>query len=192
MNKQSRTAGHFERLYRDSPDPWSFETSLYEQQKYHATLAALGERRFSSALEVGCSIGVLTRRLAGCCDQLVAVDFAATAVARAIARCAPLPGVSVQQMQIPRQWPEGRFDLILFSEVLYFLDEYDLRETCAHTLRSLLPGGLVLLVNYTGVTDDPNSGDDAALLFIHASSPELRPIVQNREAHYRLDLLSHR
>jgi hypothetical protein len=41
------------------------------------------------------------------------------------------------------------------------------------------------------VTDDPNSGDDAASIFIQASSPELRPIMQSREAHYRLDLLSH-
>jgi predicted TPR repeat methyltransferase len=191
MNRQSRTPEHFERLYRDSLDPWNFETSPYEEQKYQATLAALGDRRFSSALEVGCSIGVLTRRLAGRCDQLTGVDFVATAVAKARARCASLPGVSIQQMQVPQQWPEGRFDLILFSEVLYFLDEDDLREICGHTLHSLLPGGLVLLVNYTGVTDDPNSGDDAASIFIQASSPELRPIMQSREAHYRLDLLSH-
>lgn len=130
MNRQSRTPEHFERLYRDSLDPWNLETSPYEQQKYQATLAALGDRRFSSALEVGCSIGVLTRRLAGRCDQLIGVDFVAAAVAKARARCASLPGVSIQQMQVPQQWPEGRFDLILFSEVLYFLDEYDLRETC--------------------------------------------------------------
>ena len=190
MNKQSRRADHFERLYQDNPDPWNFKTSAYEHQKYEATLSALGTRRFEMAVEVGCSIGILTRRLASRCDRLLGVDFVPAAVAMARSRCAPLPGVSIEQMQVPQQWPEGKFDLILFSEVLYFLDEEDLRETCEHTLRSLLPGGLVLLVNYTGKTDDPINGDDAASLFIKASFPDLRPIQQNRESLYRLDLLA--
>ena len=190
MNKQSRRVDHFERLYQDNPDPWNFKTSAYEHQKYEATLSALGTRRFEMALEVGCSIGILTRRLASRCDRLLGVDFVPAAVAMARSRCAPLPGVSIEQMQIPQQWPEGKFDLILFSEVLYFLDEEDLRETCDHTLRSLLPGGLVLLVNYTGKTDDPISGDEAASLFIKASFPDLRPILQSRDSLYRLDLLA--
>lgn len=190
MNKPSRTAEHFKRLYHDNPDPWNFKTSAYEQQKYEATLSALGTRRFEMALEAGCSIGILTRRLAERCDRLLGLDFVPAAVAMARARCAPLPGVSIEQMQIPQQWPEGQFDLILFSEILYFFDEDDLRETCEHTLRSLLPGGLVLLVNFTGVTDDPNNGDDAASLFIKTSFPVLRPILQSRDSFYRLDLLA--
>jgi SAM-dependent methyltransferase len=190
MSKSSRHPQHFERLYRENRDPWEFTTSVYEQQKYEATLSALGSRRFQMALEVGCSIGVLTTRLAARCDKLTGLDFAPSAVAAARARCAPFPGVSIEQMQVPRQWPEGSFDLILFSEVLYFLDEDDLVDTCAHTLRSLLPGGLVLLVNYTGETDDPMSGDEAASSFIEAAAPTLQPILQRREPYYRLDLLS--
>jgi 2-polyprenyl-3-methyl-5-hydroxy-6-metoxy-1,4-benzoquinol methylase len=190
MSKSSRRAQHFERLYRENPDPWRFTTSLYEEQKYEATLSALGSRRFRMALEVGCSIGVLTNRLAARCDTLTGLDFAPSAVAAARARCARLPGVTIEQAQVPRQWPAGSFDLILFSEVLYFLDKSDLADTCAHTLRSLLPGGLVLLVNYTGETDDPLSGDEAALSFIEAAAPTLQPILQRRESHYRLDLLA--
>jgi 2-polyprenyl-3-methyl-5-hydroxy-6-metoxy-1,4-benzoquinol methylase len=188
----SRPAAHFEPLYRANPDPWNFTTSPYEQQKYEATLAALGRRRFRRALEVGCSIGVLTERLAGRCDQVVGVDFVAAAVASARARCAPYPGLSIEQMQVPQQWPEGRFDLILFSEVLYFLNESDLLEICAHTGRSIQPGGQVLLVNYTGETDDPCSGEKAASFFITATSSSLQPIFQSRAPHYRLDLLARR
>jgi SAM-dependent methyltransferase len=189
MSKGSRPAKHFERLYRANPDPWDFVTSRYEQQKYEATLSVLGTGHFQSALEVGCSIGILTSRLAARCDRLVGLDFAPSAVKAARARCVPYPGVRIEQMQVPRQWPEGSFDLILFSEVLYFLDETDLLDTCAHALRSLLPGGQVLLVNYTGETDDPLSGDAAASFFIKAAAPTLQPIYQTREQHYRLDLL---
>jgi 2-polyprenyl-3-methyl-5-hydroxy-6-metoxy-1,4-benzoquinol methylase len=192
MSKNSRQAKHFERLYRADPDPWGFAESPYEQQKYEATLAVLGSGHFQSALEVGCSIGILTSRLAARCERLVGLDFAPSAVNAARARCATYPGVRIEQMQVPHQWPEGAFDLILFSEVLYFLDEADLMDTCAHALGSLLPGGQILLVNYTEETDDPLSGDTAASFFIKAAAPTLEPIHQTREPHYRLDLLGFR
>jgi SAM-dependent methyltransferase len=190
MSKISRPAKHFERLYRANPDPWGFANSPYEQRKYEATLAVLGTKHFQSALEVGCSIGILTSRLASRCDQLVGLDFAPSAVKAARARCARFPGVRIEQMQVPREWPQGSFDLIVFSEVLYFLDESDVMDTCAHALRSLLPGGQVLLVNYTEETDDPLSGDTAASFFIAATAPKLLPIHQTRTPHYRLDLLA--
>ena len=189
MKSSSRKALHFERIYRDDPDPWNFATSAYERQKYDATLAALGTRQFIRGLEVGCSIGVLTERLAGRCEQLLAVDFAPFATAAARRRCVPYPGVRIEEMQVPHQWPSGWFDLILFSEVLYFLDESDLKEVCARIKRSIVVGGQVLLVNYTGITDDPVSGDDAAELFIRETASILQPRLHKRDTGYRLDLL---
>jgi 2-polyprenyl-3-methyl-5-hydroxy-6-metoxy-1,4-benzoquinol methylase len=189
MKSSSREAMHFERLYRADPDPWNFATSAYEQQKYDVTLEALGTRRFIRALEVGCSVGVLTERLAGRCEQLLALDFAPSAVTAARARCAPYSGVRIEQMQVPEQWPQGWFDLILFSEVLYFLDERDLKEISARTMRSIVLGGQVLLVNYTGITDDPVSGDGAAEIFIRETASILQPRLHRRDSEYRLDLL---
>jgi predicted TPR repeat methyltransferase len=190
MKSSSRDPLHFEQLYRANPDPWNFTTSAYEQDKYDATLSALGERRFTRALEVGCSIGVLTERLAQRCDHVLGLDFAPSAVASARERCAPYPGVTIEQMQVPQQWPDSRFDLIVFSEVLYFLNERDLNGICAHATRSIVPGGRVLLVNYTGVTDDPGSGESAAEFFIRETAPSLQPILQRRDTQYRLDLLA--
>jgi 2-polyprenyl-3-methyl-5-hydroxy-6-metoxy-1,4-benzoquinol methylase len=190
MKSSSREPLHFEQLYHANPDPWNFATSAYEQQKYDATLEVLGTRRFMRALEVGCSIGVLTERLAERCEQLIGVDFAPSAIAPARERCAPYPGVTIEQMQVPQQWPEGQFDLILFSEVLYFLNESDLMAICAHTTGSVVPGGRVLLVNYTGVTDDPGSGESAAAFFIRETAPTLQTILQRRDPQYRLDLLA--
>ena len=69
----SLPAGYFEALYAAAPDPWDFEGSDYERGKYAATLAALPQPRYARALEVGCSIGVLTALLAPRCDRLLAV-----------------------------------------------------------------------------------------------------------------------
>ena len=74
------TREHFEARYAADPDPWDFEGSAYERAKYERTLAALGERRYASAFEAGCSIGVFTAMLADRCDELLAVDIAQSAV----------------------------------------------------------------------------------------------------------------
>ena len=82
---------YFDELYARSRDPWSFETSEYERNKYERTLSVLARRRYRRALEVGCSIGVFTAMLAPLCDELLAVDVSekAIAVARREARGLP-------------------------------------------------------------------------------------------------------
>jgi cyclopropane fatty-acyl-phospholipid synthase-like methyltransferase len=178
---------YFEKLYAEDPDPWRFATSEYERAKYDATLAALPRQRFGNALEIGCSIGVLTHRLAARCDALLAVDVAEVALAEARMRCADLKQVTIARMRVPQEWPDGRFDLMLFSEVLYYLSADDLDATAARTRAALDDGGTVLLVHYTLPTNYPASGDAAATRFIEASG--LVPIRQLREEQYRLDLL---
>jgi predicted TPR repeat methyltransferase len=177
----------FDRLYAASDDPWRFETSAYEREKYAATLAALPPGRFAAAFEAGCSIGVLTRALADRCDRLLAVDVSEAALRLARARCFG-QNVRFARMALPHDWPEhDRFDLMLFSEVLYFLDATDLRCLAERSRDSLANGGTVLLVNWTGETDTPTTGDAAAELFIAASG--LAATRQSRAPGYRLDLL---
>ena len=92
-------------------------------------------------------------------------------------------------MVVPGEWPEGSFDLIIFSEVLYYLGIPGLHEAARRTLASLLPGGVVVLVNWSGPTDGACTGDEAAELFIADCTPALRPILQQRAEKYRLDVL---
>ena len=60
----SMPRSYFDEMYRCDPDPWQFESSWYEQRKYELTVAALPERRYRSAFEPGCSVGVLSSLLA--------------------------------------------------------------------------------------------------------------------------------
>ena len=169
---------YFDALYERSPDPWGFETSAYEDAKYAATLAALPEARYGRALEVGCSIGVLTCRLARRCDRLVALDPAARALARARQRCRDLPHVDFMKGLAPADWPEGTFDLILLSEVIYYLGPDDVSELAARVARSVAPGGQVELVHWVRETDYPLSGDAAAEGFIDALGEKCRLLLQ--------------
>ena len=184
--KPSLEPAYFDALYAADPDPWRFATSAYEREKYGATLAAL-PARIGSAFEVGCSIGVLTRRLAERCERLLAIDVSEAALAEARRRCAGRANVTMTRMQIPREWPIERFDVILFSEVLYYLSSDDRACAAAQARSSMVPGGHALLVHYTPPTDYPASGDVASDSFIRMSG--LTPILQRRTAQYRLDLL---
>lgn len=184
------TPAYFDQLYARDPDPWKFATSAYERDKYAATLAALPSRRFTRAFEVGCSIGVLTRQLAARCDAVLAVDVADAALQQAEARCADLPGVECARMVVPQDWPEGGFDLIVFSEVVYYLTPADRHAAARLSVANMLPGGVILLVNWHGPTDGGLTGDAAAEEFIAASVPDVRVVAQQRAERYRLDVLA--
>lgn len=182
-------ARYFVELYASNPDPWRFTSSDYERDKYDATLRALPRARYGRALEVGCSIGVFTRELGARCTELVALDVAPSAVEAARARCVDRANIDFVVGAVPEVWPEGRFDLIVLSEMLYFLDRDDLARLVGAVGRSLTPGGDCVLVHWTGETDYPLSGDEAVEGFIGGASRFCRPLAQRRTGQYRLDVL---
>ncbi|BAU92802.1 S-adenosyl-L-methionine-dependent methyltransferase [Methylorubrum populi] len=180
---------YFAEIYASDPDPWRFTSSAYEAGKYDATLRALPRARYARALEVGCSIGVFTRALAPRCGVLIALDIAGAALDAAQARCADCPQVRFVRGAVPEVWPEGRFDLIVLGEMLYFLSPADLARLVARVEASLAPGGDCLLVHWLGETDYPLSGDAAAEGFIAGTAPFCRLLPGARTDAYRLDVL---
>ena len=153
-------AGYFDAMYQAASDPWGFEDRWYEQRKYAVSLAQLPSARYRSAFEPGCSIGVFTHLLARRCDALLSCDVAAAAVHAAAGRTRDLPHVRVEQRDVSRHWP-GRFDLIVFSEILYYFGDHDLEQALKNAVTALEPEGTLLAVHWRHpVTDYPRSGDD--------------------------------
>ena len=188
--RQTLRPEYFDALYTADPDPWKFAASPYERGKYTLTLNAMPKPRYRSALEVGCSIGVLTQSLAARCDAVVAVDAAQTPLLEARRRCADLPGVRFEQMFVPEQWPDGVFELVVLSEIIYYLSREDVARLAARVTRSLPRDGSVILVHWTGPTDYPLSGDEAAALFIERIHPTCVVKRGDRYRQFRLDVLS--
>jgi cyclopropane fatty-acyl-phospholipid synthase-like methyltransferase len=180
---------YFTGLYAANPDPWDFTTSAYEHAKYDATLAALERETYSQALEVGCSIGVLTHRLAERCTALLALDVAETALDAARARCAAQSHVAFRRAAVPAEWPPGRFDLVVLSEVLYFFTPEDLARIADRLVAALNPGGEVVLVHWLGETDFPLSADAAVEGLVDLTRGALEPGRRSRTEGYRLDVL---
>jgi predicted TPR repeat methyltransferase len=178
---------YFEGLYAESEDPWNFEASEYEQNKYARTLAVLGERTFRRALEAGASIGVFTELLADRCDELLAVDVSEQAVAAARRRLSGRGHVRVERRTLPEEMPDGPFDLIVASEVLYYFPREEMLTVLRGFERELARGGILLAVHWRRKTETyPLQGDEVHdLLVEHTRLLNRETII---EPDYRLDL----
>lgn len=181
-------AAYFDDVYRRKADPWDFATSPYEAAKYRATLGALSRARYARAFEAGCSIGVLTSQLAARCEQLLSVDLNESALVQARERCKDLAHVRFERRQLPAEFPPGPFDLIVISEVGYYLSTADLERLLERCITGLAPGGQLLLVHWTPLVPDyPLTGDEVHEAF-RAHPEALRHLAGAREETYRLDL----
>jgi SAM-dependent methyltransferase len=186
---RSLPSEYFEALYRNDMDPWKFATSEYEARKYDATLKALPRNHYESVFEPGCSIGVLTRKLADRCDHVLAVDVTEIPLALARRQCAGCPNVTFERMCIPREWPLGRYDLIILSEILYYFDRDAVAKTATRVAQTLAAGGDVVLVHWILPTNYPLSGDAAVDTFMATLQGRARRTDHERHPNYRLDVL---
>jgi SAM-dependent methyltransferase len=178
----------FEALYRADPDPWGYTSSAYERAKYAATLQACGPGPFPSALELGSSIGVFSALLAPRCGRLVTVDAAPSAVAAAQARLASLENVEIVEGPIPEAVPAGPFDLVLASEILYYLRPAQLAGTFAALRDRLRPGGRLVAVHWRPAGPErPFTAADVHCAL--RSQAWLRPGLRGGTPDYLLDVL---
>ncbi|MDF8263620.1 bifunctional PIG-L family deacetylase/class I SAM-dependent methyltransferase [Luteipulveratus flavus] len=135
-----------DRLHVERPDPWGVESRWYERRKRALLLAALPRARFGRGLEVGCSTGVLAQDLVSRVDRLVAVDGSAAAAERSEQRLGET--AEVHRMIVPQQWPEGSFDLVVVSEIGYFLSPVALEGLVARVASCLTADGVVVLCHW--------------------------------------------
>jgi SAM-dependent methyltransferase len=179
------TPAFFEAKYSRDQDPWGFSSDAGELQRYDAILQALAHRRYARAFEPGCSIGVLTERLAGFCDAVEAIDFSPTAVADARQRCGALPQVRIRCAALPEGRPEGEFDLLVVSEIGYYFRESEWRAIFGELSGAVRAGGTILAAHWLGSSEDHIlSGDQ-----VHAvaeAQPGLRLELAERHSTFRL------
>jgi len=146
----------FDRLYADDPDPWKVASSWYERRKIAIVLASLRRPRYRSAWDAGCGTGELVAALAERVDGILATDASRAAVALATTRLADTPHVEVAHSPLPQR-PDGLAqapDLLVVSEVLYYLDADDRAATYALVDEIAAPAADLVLVNWGPHPDD--------------------------------------
>ena len=184
---------YFQRLYDRSADPWRLATSDYERGKLECLLGALPRAHYARAFEPGCAIGVTTAALASRCSEVVAMDGATVAIEEARLRTKVFGDkVSVRRGWIPQDWPtSSSFDLIVLSEVLYYLDAGARLRVADLVRETLAPTGQLALVHWRHPFPEATTlGDLAHRELTRRLAPSgLYTLVEQVNRDYRLQVL---
>lgn len=176
---------YFEDMYASSSDPWHLTERSYERRKYELTIACLPDREFARVYEPACSVGVLTELLVERCGTVIASDSVPRALELARER---LPRVEFFEGRLPGDWPEGTFDLVVLSEILYFLSADDRAATIDATRDALEPGGVVVSVHWRHPFDEAACDGDQAQRELLAA-PGFERLVWHEERDFTLAVL---
>lgn len=164
---------YFDRMYAEAEDPWSLGTRWYEERKYAITLAMLPYKRYRHAVEPGCSVGVLTERLLQRCDRVTAIDVSVAALDathRRLSAAGVAGRADLRRGSIDSPWPRGPFDLVVLSEVCYYLQPERLRAVLEREIPRLPRPATVVAAHWRhAVADYPMTGDEAGEIITHAA-----------------------
>lgn len=182
---------YFVEMYERNPDPWAISGGWYEQRKRAVLLAVLPRRRFRRVFEPGCANGALTVLLAQRADEVVAWDGVEQAVRTCRAAVQAQPGigsVAVEVAAVPDRWPDGKFDLVVLSELGYYLAAQDLERLLERIVGSLASDGVLVAVHWRhDAPGYPSTGDAVhAAIADHAG---LMPLASYLDEDFALDVL---
>lgn len=144
---------YWERFF-ERPDPWNY-VSVYEQVKYEQTLSLVPDG-VARTLELACAEGLFTAKLAQKVGFVTAADISSRAIERASERCRDLPNVELRVLDFVEAELPPEQDLIVCSEVLYYLDnEASLEQVCRKIAGALKPGGYLVTAHAHLRRDEP-------------------------------------
>ncbi len=186
MNPATTSQIFFENMYRRDPDPWKFASDRYELNRYEAIFRSVAHKTYRHVFEPGCSIGVLTARLASISERLDAMDISPTAVLQAKKRCQSFANVHIACGALPHQIPIGNFDLVVFSEIGYYFEEGALQDIIVRIVARMRAGSTFLAAHWLGSSPDHLLSGDRVHEIIDRSD-ELTHNLAERHAGFRLE-----
>lgn len=128
---------------------WDFDNSV-DRKRYDRVLDLASQLNSAykavHALEIGCSEGVFTRRLAARCATVTAYDISPVACARAAKRCRDLANVTICRRDLQVESIKGRYDWVVAMDVLeYFYGRHRLGRAVDKLAGALKQDGLLIV-----------------------------------------------
>jgi len=182
-----------DRLHRQEADPWGVESRWYERRKRDLVLAMLPRPTFRRTLELGCSSGALAEALADRSAQVLAVDRSRAALAAARERFRDDERVAVVDLDVPHEWPQDvGFDLVVVSEVGYFMSPAGLEKLVGRIAGSLTPDGVLVLCHWRHTVEGwVLDAEDVHAGFEDPRLPQLSATYRDRDVEIRVHADDH-
>ena len=178
-------------LYQRRKDPWGLDSPNfhYQQSKYSKMLELLPRRGYKRALDLGCGLGTLTRRLGEHAEQVLGIDVSQVAIAQATQERPKRSNLEFRQGDALNLSPElnNKFDLVVIADTLYYLSplsEEVLQTACERVVKVLVSGGLLLLVNHFTVNLDPGSRWSRRIHSVFRAASDFKTIHESRHSFF--------
>jgi protein-L-isoaspartate O-methyltransferase len=139
------TGERFDRVFRDTPDPWSYESDAVSRERRRLLLEILPPRSYARLLEIGCAEGWMTLPLSNRAEELVAADISGVALGRARDRCRSVSNIRFVQLDLVTDPMLRGFDAIVCAGVLVYVPAIAQERVRDSVVASLHPGGDLLL-----------------------------------------------
>lgn len=179
----------FTQMFAHTDDPWGFKTRWYEARKRNLTMAALPRQHYRHGYEPGCANAELSAALAQRCNQLLVSDGVPAALDQARRRLQGMAQVSFLEGWVPDNWPPGKFDLIVFSEIGFYLDRAQLAALISQMKTALEADGTLLACHWRHPVEGYTlNGDDVH----HALATQLGwpKLLRHEETDFLLEVWS--
>jgi 2-polyprenyl-3-methyl-5-hydroxy-6-metoxy-1,4-benzoquinol methylase len=179
-------AGHFDRLFAHSDDPWRYQGDVVSESRRELLLRMLPEQRCQRMLEIGCATGWITEHLAQRAETLLAVDISNAAIARAKERCEGLIHVDFECVDLLHGSLHGQFETIVCAGVLVYLPWNAQRRLRDHIASVLAPHGHLLLEHLREAGPGECAGDQIHALY--TEHPRLQRLATRAQDGYEIAL----
>jgi 2-polyprenyl-3-methyl-5-hydroxy-6-metoxy-1,4-benzoquinol methylase len=173
-------------MYQRNRDPWKFASSEYELKRYQNIYTLLRHKRYQSIFEPGCSIGVLTKKLAFLGNEIRGVDISPTAISIAQHRCAHLKNVFFECQALENCTINNKTDLIVLSEIGYYFHATEWMNIIERLVANSSPKLMILASHWLGVSQDHCMAGDEVHHIIN-SIKGLSCEYSQRTLNFRLD-----
>ena len=144
----------FDAMYAADPDPWNVRDSWYERRKEAVVLALLARERYVHAWDAASGTGDLALALSRRCERLTATDASSRAVALTGDLLADT-SATVAESRLPEVPSLAEPpDLVVLSEVLYYLPDADPLRTLEAVGEAVRPSAELVVVHWRHHPDD--------------------------------------
>jgi cyclopropane fatty-acyl-phospholipid synthase-like methyltransferase len=156
LTKQAQVESFFD----EGGDPFGFDANPKERIKFQRTLEVCGDGDLGRVLEIGCAVGSFTEFIAPRATDVLAIDVSEAAIKQAEERMRGKSHVHLEVRTLPADFPDGPFDLIVASDVLYYLTVDDLKQCLSLIEERLAPDGAFVAVHYIPRVGTLLNGDE--------------------------------
>ncbi|USQ15414.1 methyltransferase domain-containing protein (plasmid) [Legionella lytica] len=179
-------AEFFEMMYQNNPDPWRFASNAYELNRYEKICDIVRNQRPHYIFEAGCSIGILTEKLAQIAQFVEAIDISHTAATIAQKRCHALANVKIQCDSLSNYVANPNTDLFILSEIGYYFYPEEWENIIKKILISKTSSFHLLASHWLGTSSDHIlSADEVHSIICSLNVFQLKRSVRTKD--FRLD-----